>query len=80
MSSVVSFENSSDVEHDDPDAEFQHIGKKSIEAMLQAPFSRAASKRWVKELGQGGNWHERYVCWLWFNRLTAYREQLLKKP
>jgi len=71
--------NSSDEEYEEPDAEFQRTGHKSITAMLLAPFTRGNSKKWFKELTQGGSWHERYVCWLWWNRLSAFREHMLMK-
>jgi hypothetical protein len=72
--------DSSDVDFDEPGAEFKHVGHKSIKAMLEAPFSRTESKKWIRQLTQSGKWHERYACWLWWNRLTAFREQLLLKP
>jgi len=71
--------NSSDEEFQSPDDQWSHVGKKSIETMLVTPFTRAESKVWFKELQQGGNWYERYCCWLWYNRLKAFRAEKLKK-
>ena len=65
---------------DEQDAESQPAGQKSIAAMLAAPFSREESKKFFQELTQDGHWHQRYLCSLWFQRLQAFREQLLGKP
>jgi len=70
--------DSSDVEFEDPAEKYRHVGQKSIAAMLAAPFTRADSKKWFKELVQGGTWHERYCLWLWYNRLRAYRTEVLR--
>jgi hypothetical protein len=72
--------DSSDEEFEDPAEQNRHVGQKSLQAMLEAPFTRAESKVWFKQLVQGGNWHERYCLWLWYNRLRAYRTEILGLP
>ena len=73
-------DDSSDIEYTRPVYSFQRAGQDSIKAMMStAVQDRMSSKRSAKELSYvRGSRKTQYQNHLWYARLQAYRQHILK--